>query len=355
MRRKTAIAAATLLACFTAACAETPAAPPVKLIATATPPAETPAPLQDPDAGASPLDSCSGPVTALAARSDCAALAAELHGLKTVTVEFSDRYQAVAVGIQIYTMSWITHDDFVLPDGRLLGATPFGVRIRKWTPAIHTVRYTFKADAEKVLGFALTQLGRPYDYVGLTGSAMKISLMHQPGAWFCSALVEAAALKGGVDLSGMTPFFTSPAKIEASRLLTRLAPDQAVPAAQPTLTVAAYQPPRITAALVAAQAEQNQAAETPATEAPAADLAPFRLASFAPADAALAARRPGLGDADRIALAEPHLPYFNAALRHIQVAPTAWAQTYRSELAPTRFAELAAPTGEVHALPAAAF
>ena len=113
----------------------------------------------------------------VASRSDCETLKSELQGQHEVTLEFSDRYQAVAVPIQVYTMSWVTHVDFVLPDGRLLGATPFGVRIRPWTPAIHSVRYTFKADAEKVLGFALSQVGKPYDYVGLTGYALKIGFL----------------------------------------------------------------------------------------------------------------------------------------------------------------------------------
>ena len=171
---------------------------------------------------ASPCDAAGHPLSGIASRKDCRAIAAELQGLKDVTVEFSDRYQAVTVGVQIYTHSWVTHVDFVLPDGRLLGATPFGVRIRNWTPAIHTVRYTFHADAEKVLGFALAQVGKPYDYVGLSGYVFRVGFLHQPRSWFCSSLVATAALQGGVDLSGVSPRFTSPGRIKDSPLLTRV-------------------------------------------------------------------------------------------------------------------------------------
>ena len=163
-------------------------------------------------------------------QNDCTKIYSELKGQDTVTVEFSDRYQAVAVPIQVYTMSWITHVDFVLPDGRLLGATPLGVRVRHWTPAIHTVRYTFHANAEQVLGYALSQVGKPYDYVGLSGYALKMGFLHQPGSWFCSALVEAAALKGGVDLSGRSPHMTSPARLEQSVLLTKVTRQPSEPA-----------------------------------------------------------------------------------------------------------------------------
>ena len=169
---------------------------------------------------------CDASAPGISSRSDCENLKSEVEGQDEVTLEFSDRYQAVAVPIQVFTMSWITHVDFVLPDGRLLGATPFGVRIRNWTPAIHSVRYTFHANAEKVLGFALSQVGKPYDFVGLPGYALRLGFLHQPGSWFCSGLVEAAALKGGVDLSGHSPHLTSPAQIRASILLTKAGEDR---------------------------------------------------------------------------------------------------------------------------------
>lgn len=213
MKTKTiALAASMVVACLSAGCAEIPSSS-LRADATGRMP-ETCGSMSDPSWGDA------------AAQNDCAKIYSELKGRDTVTVEFSDRYQAVAVPIQVYTMSWITHVDFVLPDGRLLGATPLGVRIRHWSPAIHTVRYTFHANAEQVLGYALSQVGKPYDYVGLSGYALKMGFLHQPGSWFCSALVEAAALKGGVDLSGRSPHMTSPARLEQSTLLTRVTKDQ---------------------------------------------------------------------------------------------------------------------------------
>ena len=257
MRRLTAIAASMLLASLSAACADMPSSHVINTRLAA-------------NEAATPYETCGGAsdssYAGIATRGDCAKLASELHGLNEVTVEFSDRYQAVAVPIQVYTMSWITHVDFVLPDGRLLGATPFGVRIRNWSPAIHSVRYTFHADAEKVLGFALSQVGKPYDYVGLSGYALHIGFLHQPDSWFCSALVQAAALKGGVDLSGRSPHMTSPVQIRDSRVLTKLEQTPTYLAErgeQPVVAPAAYQPPAPAAAPTPVAYQPAQAQVTP--------------------------------------------------------------------------------------------
>ena len=256
MRRLTAIAASMFLASLSAACADMPSS---KVVNTK---------LASNDA-ATPYETCGGAssdaYSGIASRGDCAKIASELHGLSEVTVEFSDRYQAVAVPIQVYTMSWITHVDFVLPDGRLLGATPFGVRIRPWSPAIHSVRYTFHADAEKVLGFALSQVGKPYDYVGLSGYALHIGFLHQPDSWFCSALVQAAALKAGVDLSGHSPHMTSPAQIKASTLLTKVEQTRTYLAdrGEESVARAAYQLPPPAPAATPAAYQPAQAQVTP--------------------------------------------------------------------------------------------
>jgi hypothetical protein len=224
-----AAAAAMVFACASAAHAEAAVPPPSHA---------------KPDPSAIHCDASSARMTGIGSREDCRTIAAELQDLKDVTVEFSDRYQAVTVGVQIYTHSWVTHVDFVLPDGRLLGATPFGVRIRPWTPAIHSVRYTFHADAQKVLGFALSQVGKPYDFVGLSGYVFRIGFLHQPQSWFCSSLVAAAALQDGVDLSGVSPNFTSPARIKDSPLLAKVTD-------RPTYLVAGSDEPAQTAARAA--------------------------------------------------------------------------------------------------------
>ena len=84
-----------------------------------------------------------------------------------------------------------------------------------------------------MLGFALSQVGKPYDYVGLSGYALRIGFLHQKRSWFCSDLVQAAALAGGVDLSGRSPKFTSPARIKDSPLLTRTTRERSYLAGRP--------------------------------------------------------------------------------------------------------------------------
>jgi hypothetical protein len=205
MRHSRTVAALIALAPLAAACVTSPAPRLTEVEGTGLGPCET--------AALSPAN-----------RTECRKVMAEVAQLDSVTLEFSDRYQAVAAPIQIWTRSWVTHVDFVLPDGRLLGATPFGVRIRNWTPPLHAVRYSFKADPSQVYGFALAQLGKRYNYIGNIGYALKSRALHDDGAWFCSELVQASAQAAGVDLSGTDPRWTSPARIKASRLLTIVAP-----------------------------------------------------------------------------------------------------------------------------------
>ncbi len=65
-------------------------------------------------------------------------------------------------------------------------------------------------DEAAALGFARAQVGRPYDWTALVGHVLRSGRWPDPDAWFCSELVEASLLAGGlmrfrVDASRITP------------------------------------------------------------------------------------------------------------------------------------------------------
>lgn len=113
-----------------------------------------------------------------------------------ITLEFSARAGKLGGLVQAVTWSPYSHVDFVLADGRLLGAVPQGgVCERDWTPAERSERFHVDAPAA-VLEIARSQLGRPYDWIGAVG----IGLMrdwHRPDAWICSELVAWAFRQAG--------------------------------------------------------------------------------------------------------------------------------------------------------------
>lgn len=116
-----------------------------------------------------------------------------------ITLEFSYRGGMAGRLVRATTWSWASHVDFVLPDGRLLGAVPGGgVSRRDWAPAVRAERYA--ADCHPlVLDIALDQLGKPYDWLGVLG----VGLHHDwrsTGRWFCSELVAWAFAKAGKPL-----------------------------------------------------------------------------------------------------------------------------------------------------------
>lgn len=93
------------------------------------------------------------------------------------------------------TMSDIDHVQFVLADGRRLGAMPgAGVTFGPPPPADATVhRYGLDASPE-VLAYAYSQIGKPYDLGAVLAIAARMTLGHdwrRADKWFCSELVAA--------------------------------------------------------------------------------------------------------------------------------------------------------------------
>jgi uncharacterized protein YycO len=96
------------------------------------------------------------------------------------------------------TWSPFSHVSFRLDDGRLLDATPnCGVSIRRvsddekteyWRPTVPL------GASEAAVAWAKTQIGKPYDWSGITGFTLRRGVptkrdWHDQKAWFCSEIV----------------------------------------------------------------------------------------------------------------------------------------------------------------------
>lgn len=105
-----------------------------------------------------------------------------------ITLQFSTQRNVFAGLVKWFTWSPYSHVDFVLPDGRLLGARFFGgVKIREPEQFSKVERFTVEAPAE-VLDLAGSQIGQPYDWTGILGILARSNWQDSRG-WFCSELI----------------------------------------------------------------------------------------------------------------------------------------------------------------------
>lgn len=98
-------------------------------------------------------------------------------------------------------MSPICHVDFLIPNNRLLGAVRRGVRIEDYRSAPIEEFYTVEVP-EGTTGYeyALTQIGKPYDWEAVLGLFFQNRDWRCEDSWFCSELVAFSLSKIGVDL-----------------------------------------------------------------------------------------------------------------------------------------------------------
>lgn len=113
-----------------------------------------------------------------------------------ITLQFSTKRLPFAWLVRKATWSPFSHVDFVLPDGRLLGARGMGgVDIREAEHYSRCERFQVKAPAD-VLHIAVNQVGRPYDWAGILGWGLHRDWQDQE-RWFCSELIAWAFQQAG--------------------------------------------------------------------------------------------------------------------------------------------------------------
>ena len=124
----------------------------------------------------------------------------------SVRLQFSTENAFDSAVIRWYTLSSVSHVDFVMDNGTLLGArTDGGVLDRE--PNYARFSHVIRAEVDclddvrnKVYAFAVCQLGKPYDWRSIEAMALPWTNLRERQAWFCSELVAAAFESAGYPL-----------------------------------------------------------------------------------------------------------------------------------------------------------
>ena len=103
----------------------------------------------------------------------------------------------------IRTVSWSewSHVEIILPDGRLLGAAaPHGVGLstyeERMSIAAHAATMCVPGDMNTAAAWGETQLGKPYDYVGVVGLGLHRD-WEKDDKWWCSEFAAEFLVQGG--------------------------------------------------------------------------------------------------------------------------------------------------------------
>ena len=142
-----------------------------------------------------------------------------------ITLQFSATNQIGSRLIRTLCWSWASHIDFVLPDGRLLGALAVqnggGVQYHKMKPLVEYSRVErFEIDApDSVLDFAKSQVGKPYDWAGVIGWMVRNRNWEEDDKWFCSELAAFSFMKAGFPLLNEVAYRITPRDLLISPLL----------------------------------------------------------------------------------------------------------------------------------------
>ncbi|MCX4187158.1 hypothetical protein [Methylophaga sp. OBS4] len=116
-----------------------------------------------------------------------------------IQLQFSAQKKPGSWLIRRFTWSPFSHVDFVLPNGRLLGARGLGgVQVRNAQHFDAVGRFQVAAP-ESVLDFAKSQVGKPYDWGAILGLVARHDWQDK-NAWFCSELIAWCFLQAGVPL-----------------------------------------------------------------------------------------------------------------------------------------------------------
>ena len=110
----------------------------------------------------------------------------------------------VSRAIRWWTFSEYSHAAILMPDGKIIESWQGkGVQIKELTDwsnvDVFYVKGMTEAQWDIAIHFAKSQLGKPYDYIGITNFITRATPAEN-FRWFCSELVFAACLKAGVSL-----------------------------------------------------------------------------------------------------------------------------------------------------------
>lgn len=137
-------------------------------------------------------------------------------------IRFNAGSDILSALIRWKTGSKFNHADFLLPDGKLLGAVPgLGVVIHSVGAEKDAAIYEVKI--ENGFEYALLQLNKPYDFGAVLGLGLPFPRNWQNDErWFCSELICASLLKAGCCVISPESWGISPRDLLLSPLLKRV-------------------------------------------------------------------------------------------------------------------------------------
>lgn len=115
---------------------------------------------------------------------------------------FLRRRNIGSLAIRLVTWSSWSHCGVIFPDDTVIEARAFhGVTRRPLADLLTDAsEYAFRSidtDSDPLaLAFAESQIGKPYDYLGVAGLALHRE-WDEPDAWWCSEFLEACVKAGG--------------------------------------------------------------------------------------------------------------------------------------------------------------
>lgn len=135
----------------------------------------------------------------------------------------------ISTAIRFTTRSWASHAEFWnSADNTTLGARADGVKIRDSAKDRYSKIEQFTAPGiEKAYEWAKTQIGKPYDYSAILGTALNRD-WHDLARWFCSELVIVSFEEVGYPLLSTRPsaatWRVTPRDLLLSRMIDFLEP-----------------------------------------------------------------------------------------------------------------------------------
>ena len=121
--------------------------------------------------------------------------------LVKIRLRFSTTNSLISRLIRWRDWSDYSHVDFIMPDGRLLGALSDGVKLREVDSdkyLILEVEVT-EEQYDKIHLTAIKQLNKSYDFLGVFGFAFN-RYWQETDKWFCFELVAYCFKEAGVNL-----------------------------------------------------------------------------------------------------------------------------------------------------------
>lgn len=118
-----------------------------------------------------------------------------------IKLQFSTTNSVASRLVRVFTWSNYSHVDFLLDDGRLLGADFDGVSYRTNDPDkyTHSVVYEIPDASSDIITIARQEIGKKYDYAGIFGLLHRRDWQDR-NKWFCSELVTYCLNRGGYPL-----------------------------------------------------------------------------------------------------------------------------------------------------------